>query len=335
MFLTTDQPDGAPSETYDFVGKYRGGHFYIKLKSPPNATTASYRLDYSKARRGKWGSHLDFHLFAETLALAMREMKCRADWELWQDEWVASDSLIHRVAKSNIAWHIHQGYSMGPWGLVGMAEEADKWFKHLEVTRGASVVQEWWRALTLDQKSAFLRDVWICEGKEVEGPAKPSPPPKRSKPDSGKKSKAKTMRHRVRVKASDTPIVDRLFGHCKKCRVCLAYDVSHGCCTVCGRQLTPNPEDWYKEFIGDWILSLYPWGGAWRFELYNEKMDQELTGSEPTRSRALAAARRIVMRWRAKENPQRKKVVKSRRSQTKRKRTEKDRADVFRRMMKL
>jgi hypothetical protein len=35
--------------------------------------------------------------------------------------------------------------------------------------------------------------------------------------------------------------LERAFGYCKRCKVCLAYDVNLGCCTVCGGPLATNP----------------------------------------------------------------------------------------------
>ena len=32
----------------------------------------------------------------------------------------------------------------------------------------------------------------------------------------------------------------RKFGSCRRCAICIAYDVNRGCCTVCGRPLSAN-----------------------------------------------------------------------------------------------
>ena len=37
-------------------------------------------------------------------------------------------------------------------------------------------------------------------------------------------------------------VIHSQFGTCKRCRVCLAYDVNQGCCTVCSGPLFPNPK---------------------------------------------------------------------------------------------
>lgn len=58
-----------------------------------------------------------------------------------------------------------------------------------------------------------------------------------------KKAKKKVRAAAPRRPPQDPAPQERRFGFCKRCKVCLAYDVASGCCTVCARPLVHlNPE---------------------------------------------------------------------------------------------
>ncbi len=444
MFLVAEEPVGEQTEHYAWRGEYRGGRVYVKGRG------SRFDAEFSRASDDPRNEpHIFIRASRTTVAQALHAIKCGADWEMWQREHRGSpDRQVHQRALEAITYHLgREGritLSRG-WAALAVADSVTA----LLANNADDRVPAWWRQQTMQDQIRFLRDVWSCmsDAQDRDDADRPAETPKKQ---DKKRSKKRSLRERLyhppgprQSRSQDDPVPERPFGHCKRCKVCLAFDVAEGCCTVCGGPLTPNPpitwkptaaarkvakqalekrrklspsrrggltrgeaaeqgitsgveqarriaagktmdamqihrffsrfkgiraealakgkrwedskvlqawdlwggdparkavsrlaaarpnpEEWYQERLGDWHLSLYPWGiSAWRFELYNEKTDEERVGSEPTRSRALAAARRIAMRMRARDNPKKRKV--------KKKPKRRDRAEALRRLMRL
>ncbi len=57
-----------------------------------------------------------------------------------------------------------------------------------------------------------------------------------------RKKKPRVIIARVPRREKIEVLPERKFGSCRQCAVCVAYDIRQGCCTVCGRPLSPNPK---------------------------------------------------------------------------------------------
>jgi hypothetical protein len=205
-------------------------------------------------RLGKWwinwpdgGETGPFHSVKEALAAA----KCKRDWDEWLKQWTQKDKRAWRLIYARVLFALrHEDYDPGKWGVLEMVDRIREWIQRLPARRPDTTTSPVviWENQGLDLRERFAEDMLRCYGKGATARMLRNQHPKEPRETSEPKPSPKSPRKRKAPGATHQGLArgpvgvpERLFGHCKTCKVCLAFDVNHGCCTVCGRQLVRNP----------------------------------------------------------------------------------------------
>jgi len=266
MFLTDEFPERFESSSTFWAGAYRGRPIDAELQ--PDKTWGIWVSGIRTTSITPW---------SKSLIQSLQRVKCDLDWRDFQKGWRGVAQVVHTnvraVIESVLDDHPHTD-------TTGAVNVADRRIAQSE----DSAVRGWWSRLTRPEQSRFVDAVMQCRTVSLFGPisvevweeivpgekipgerpltlaeqkarrAAQEPKPK-PKPKPRKKAKPKL---KLRRPPQDPEPISRQFGVCRRCRVCLAYDVNEGCCTVCGGGLTANPSA--KEGIACGLC--FPW--AWR-----------------------------------------------------------------------
>jgi hypothetical protein len=242
MFLTDEYPERFESSSTFWGGTYRGRAIDAELQ--PDKTWGVW-VAGSKAVSGR-----------KSLIQSLQIVKCDIDWFDFQEGWRGVARVVHGRARTliegviadhpdadtaeviNVAsGRIAQGDDAAVWGWwtrltrPEQARYVDAVMECRIVNLFRPIIGGLWEEVVPHEKIPGERPLTLAEQKARRAAREPKPK---------KKPKPKPTLRR----APREPEVPRQFGVCKRCHVCMAYDVAQGCCTVCGRGLTRlNPAE--------------------------------------------------------------------------------------------
>ncbi len=232
----------------------------------------------------------------KTLPEVLQALACHADWKLWWDPLSRSRYGTHANVSRNVIIKRSDFHVLDPdLGEVDLRDKADQWLKQ----DAGNHAYAWWEDLSDQEQIDFARDVWLCahgfrhekelwEDVAYPGERPLTPAEQQEQRHAAKKKKTKKKKKpeglasylyadrptRVRIPPDPADVEPpRKFGTCRKCHVCVAYDVREGCCTVCGGPLRPNPAGRYIDTP------------LFRHQLFVPRKEQPWTGKLPRRLR--------------------------------------------------
>lgn len=245
MFRADELPERSAVSPTLWGGTYRGR--VVKAERGGTSGRSPWRI--------YWG---DIYVTAhKDLPEALWILKCWADWEMWWGRIRGTVDGTNANVSRKVITSRSATYGLDDWGYIALREEADQWLKE----DAGSHAYAWWRGLTLTEQTDFARDAWLCshgfrrEREAWEDLATPGERPltaaeQHARYEAEKKKRAPKKKKRkaaARPKRAEPELLpERQFGVCRKCHVCLAFDVNRGCCTACGGRLTPNPRLRYQ-----------------------------------------------------------------------------------------
>lgn len=266
MFLSDELPEAFEATDTSWAGTYR-----------------DHPLDAHQRTDGAWVLEVDSHhrIIRDSLIQTLQMAKCEIDWNEYQKGWRGVAQRVHQEVRALI-----EDALVVEGAVAEPPSPGPAWFGRMRKIAGAYInehgdgsVRGFWHSLNAEEQTRLARHIFDCilaktrpipdeRWERVKYVSKLDPkvvgtwkemarawsrPADEPKPKPKAKPKLK-----LRRPPQDPEPIPRRFGVCKRCKVCLAYDVNQGCCTVCGRGLTANPSA--KEGIACGLC--FPW--AWR-----------------------------------------------------------------------
>ena len=261
MFRTEDLPERLEGTNRLWRGTYRGHPLDV-------------RWDGENVGSGVFLNHV------------LHDAACDVDWIKWLAK--LKFPMPARMARDLIEIGTEEwGHAtrFSPRDYHDLRDKADAW-----VAKDRDAYR-WWKTLSREEQADFARDAWLCShgwrveqdlwasvangekllvtalqktpaGRKIPGERPLTMAEQRERYDSKKKKAAKKKAKPPSRKGPEA-MPERRFGHCKRCKVCLAYDTNEGCCTVCSRPLTPNPK-------GRWVDS-----PTFRYQLFIPRQEEK------------------------------------------------------------